>query len=145
MMKIAPTTTAITNSTRMGCSRIELGDCRYSLRNPFATLERNGHYLSIRRKCGAAYVDFRPVVNIRVKSAHSAQRPVKIVLRQTKNRLRPSFFGHHAIRHAGSVSVSTTGCWMRARKYEVDNLVDCRVAASDPSDACRHNKRKLHA
>jgi hypothetical protein len=32
---------------------------------------------------------------------------------------------------------STTSRWMLARKYEVDNLVDCRVAASDPSDVCR--------
>jgi hypothetical protein len=32
---------------------------------------------------------------------------------------------------------STKGRWTRARKYEADNLVDCRVAASDPSDACR--------
>jgi hypothetical protein len=62
MMKIAPTTTAITNSTRMARSRIELGDCRYSLRNSLATLERNGHYLSIRGKCGAACVDFRPSI-----------------------------------------------------------------------------------
>src|SRR5258708_39197868 len=35
---------------------------------------------------------------------------------------------------------SITGCWMRTRKYGVENLVDCRVTASDPSDACRqHN------
>jgi hypothetical protein len=27
------------------------------------------------------------------------------------------------------------GASQQARKYEVDNLVDCRVAASDPSDA----------
>jgi hypothetical protein len=34
----------------------------------------------------------RPVGNIRVKSAHSAQRLLKMVLRQAKNRLCQSFF-----------------------------------------------------
>jgi hypothetical protein len=64
MMKIAPTNTAITNSTGMGRSRIELGDCHYSLRNSLATLGRNCHYLSVRGKCGAAYIDFMRVGNL---------------------------------------------------------------------------------
>jgi hypothetical protein len=52
-----------------------------------------------RQLSAAGKVAIRPVGNIRVKSAHSAQRPVKMVLRQTKNPLRPSFFRHHAIHH----------------------------------------------